>query len=162
MSFQFNAEEIFEMAMQIERNGARFYRKAAEGAIDSHARQMLLDLALMEDEHEKVFAGLKTELSGQEKEQMVSDPNNEMVLFLKAMADANIFNPDEDPSKQLTGKETIQNVIRVAIKLENNSISFYTGMKNMVPKMLGKDKIDAIMKEEMGHVVMLNDKLKAQ
>jgi hypothetical protein len=27
----FNADDIFEMAAQIERNGARFYRQAAEG-----------------------------------------------------------------------------------------------------------------------------------
>ena len=30
--FDFSADEIFEMAQQIERNGAQFYRKAASGA----------------------------------------------------------------------------------------------------------------------------------
>lgn len=29
MGYDFNAEEIFEMAVQIEKNGAAFYRKAA-------------------------------------------------------------------------------------------------------------------------------------
>jgi hypothetical protein len=28
MSYDFNAEEVFEMAIQIEANGAAFYRKA--------------------------------------------------------------------------------------------------------------------------------------
>jgi len=30
MPIPFNADEVFEMAEQIERNGARFYRAAAE------------------------------------------------------------------------------------------------------------------------------------
>jgi len=29
MSYDFNADEVFEMAEQIERNGVRFYREAA-------------------------------------------------------------------------------------------------------------------------------------
>ena len=31
MSVDFNADEIFEMAEQIERNGVKFYNKAAKG-----------------------------------------------------------------------------------------------------------------------------------
>ena len=30
MSYEFNADEVFEIAERIERNGARFYRRAAE------------------------------------------------------------------------------------------------------------------------------------
>ena len=30
MGWDFNADEIFEMAEQIERNGAKYYRNAAE------------------------------------------------------------------------------------------------------------------------------------
>ena len=30
MSYEYNAEEVFEMAIQIEANGAKFYRRAAE------------------------------------------------------------------------------------------------------------------------------------
>ena len=34
MSYNFNADEIFEIAEQIERNGANFYRTAAENITD--------------------------------------------------------------------------------------------------------------------------------
>jgi rubrerythrin len=44
MSTPFNADEILEMAEQIERNGARFYRRAAEGAVDPRNRQLLSSL----------------------------------------------------------------------------------------------------------------------
>jgi len=38
MSFVFNADEVFEMAIQIERNGEKFYRDSAKRIKDSEAR----------------------------------------------------------------------------------------------------------------------------
>jgi len=51
----FNADEIFEMAEQIERNGAKFYRRAAEQVTSPDGSELLLNLAVMEDVHEKTF-----------------------------------------------------------------------------------------------------------
>ena len=44
MSITFNADEIFEMAEQIERNGATFYREAAGNTLDADVKEMLLSL----------------------------------------------------------------------------------------------------------------------
>ena len=63
MSITFNAFEIFEMAEQIERNGTKFYHKAAENIADQTVSQMLFDLADMELEHEKTFAHMRMQLS---------------------------------------------------------------------------------------------------
>ena len=59
MSYDFNADNVFEMAEQIERNGALFYRQAANDVADPDAKQFLLDLAAMEDDHEKTFAVMR-------------------------------------------------------------------------------------------------------
>ncbi|MCH7559530.1 MAG: rubrerythrin, partial [Planctomycetes bacterium] len=64
MVMPFNADEVFEMAEQIERNGAKFYRAAAKKFPE--LSQVLSDLAVMEDEHEKTFAAMRAELSGTE------------------------------------------------------------------------------------------------
>ena len=66
MSYDFNADEIFEMAEQIERNGEEFYRKMAESISDAQVSQLFLDLAAMEAEHEKVFASMRADLADQE------------------------------------------------------------------------------------------------
>ncbi len=58
----FSADEIFEIAEQIERNGANFYRKAAESA-EGDNRNLLLRLAKMEDDHEKIFATMRAEFA---------------------------------------------------------------------------------------------------
>ncbi len=55
MSFEFNADEILEMAEQIERNGARFYRKAAELVKDAAVSKLLQDLAAWEDGSYRIF-----------------------------------------------------------------------------------------------------------
>ena len=63
MSFEFSANEIFEMAEQLERNGAKFYRTSAEGVKDPASRDLLQSLADMEDTHEKTFASMRASLS---------------------------------------------------------------------------------------------------
>jgi len=152
-------DEIFEMAEQIERNGARFYRRAAQGFTDSRARQLMLDLAAMEDEHEKVFVGMRAELLQQEREPRVADPYGEAILYVRGMADGHVFDVRTDPSERLTGKETMEEILRTAIGLEKDSIVFYLGIKEIVPERLSKQRIDDILKEEMGHIAALSKEM---
>jgi rubrerythrin len=159
MSIDFSADEIFEMAEEIERNGARFYRKAAGGIEETHSHQLLLDLAAMEDEHERLFASMRKDLSRQERATDVFDPYGEAALYLKAMADGAVFNLKKDPSEELTGDESMEDILRTAIGLEKDSIVFYLGMKEMVPERLGKPRIESIIKEEMKHVADLSSAL---
>ena len=153
------ADEIFEMAEQIERNGSRFYRRAAQGFTDSRARQLMLDLAAMEDEHEKVFAGMRAELLQQEREPRAPDPYGEAILYVRGMADGHVFDVRTDPSERLTGKETMEDILRTAIELEKDSIVFYLGVKEVVPERLSKQRIDDIVKEEMGHIAVLSKEM---
>lgn len=159
MAIQFNADEIFEMAEQIERNGAKFYRKAARGFESSDAKQLLGDLAAMEDQHEQTFAMMRKQLAAGEKVEMAFDPYGEAALYLKAMADGYVFNVKDDPSEKLTGQETLQDVLRTAIGLEKDSIVFYLGIKELVPSDLGKSKLDGIVKQEMSHIAILTKHL---
>ena len=153
---RFNADEIFEMAEQIERNGAKFYRKAAETAEGTN-RDLLLRLAAMEDDHEKTFAAMRAELAEAEQRPLTFDPNDEAALYLQAMADGEVFRAD--PSASLSGREPLEDILNTAIGLEKDSIVFYESMKVMVPEGAGKEKIDAIIKQEIGHILDLTDQL---
>ena len=161
MSVPPTADEIFEMAEQIERNGARFYRRAAQGFSDSRAGQLLLDLAAMEDQHEKVFAGMRAELLQSEREPRAPDPYGEAILYVRGMADGHVFDVRKDPSERLTGKETMEDILKTAIGLEKDSIVFYVGIKEIVPERLSKQRIDDIIKEEMGHIGVLSKEMAA-
>lgn len=159
MGMPFNADEVFEMAEQIERNGARFYRAAAEKF--SEVGQLLLELAAMEDQHEKTFAAMHAELSGTEAEPLVFDPDGQAQLYLQAMADEHIFNIKSDPINQLGNLDTPDEVLKMAMGLERDSIAFYTGLKESVSRKAGKDKVEAIIKEEISHIAILSQKMEA-
>ena len=161
MGINFNAFEIFEMAEQIERNGVKFYRKAAKNISDQNVCQMLLDLADMEVAHEKTFADMRKQLSEGTRELMAFDPENEMALYLQAMANGHVFDLNKDLSQQLKGNETAEEILKLAVDTEKDSIVFYLGLKDFVPGKAGKDKVEAIIKEEMGHIVLLNRRLSA-
>jgi rubrerythrin len=160
MSYDFNADEVFEMAEQIERNGVRFYREAAENISDASVRQLFLDLSAMEAEHEKVFASMRADLPDEEREPTVFDPEGEAALYLRALVDLQVFGKEGEEnfilSKDLTEQEKIRKIFRTAIGLEKESIVFYLGIKELVPARFGKDKIDKIIREEMGHIRLLS------
>ena len=161
MSFEFNADEILEMAEKIERNGARFYRKAAELVKNAAISKLLQDLAAWEDGHERVFATVRADLAQQERESRVFDPEHETSMYLRAMADGHVFDARVDPADRLTGKESAKDILRMAIGQEKDSIVFYTGLKEMISQAAGRERIEAIIKEEMGHIGFLNREIAA-
>ena len=152
MSLDFNADEILEMAQQIERNGFHFYQQAAKRVKNSSSAQLFLKLAAMEDSHERIFASMRAELTEAEKKKKVFDPEDETTAYLRSWADIHVFDIRADPAEKLTGKEKVEDILRMAIGLEKDSIVFYLGMKEMVPERLGRGRIDEIIKEEMRHV----------
>lgn len=159
MSIRYNADEVFEMSEQMERNGAKFYRRAAELASDDATKQMLIELAEMEEDHEKTFAEMRRDLSEEERKPMVFDPDSELTLYLRAMADQHVFNVNEDPSARLSAEDSRDDVLRMAIGMEKDSIVFYLGMKELVPARLGKERLDHIIQEEFGHINTLSSKM---
>ena len=155
MAYDFNADEVYEMAQQIERNGATFYRKAAESVDDPSGKELLLNFADMEDAHEKVFAELSKDLSEKDKTATTFDPEGEAALYLRALADTRVF------FEKKIDTTSMRAILKAAILAEKDSIVFYLGMKEMVPEGLGKAKIDIIIKEEMSHIKLLSTRLVA-
>ncbi len=153
MGNEFNANDIFEIAKQIEINGAKFYRTAANRVDEDIHKQFLLGLAEMEDTHEQTFADMQKNLSTAEKAESVFDPEDQNALYLKALADTRVFFEMDQPEESMKG------ILKAAISAEKDSIAFYLGMKELVSEKLGKSKVDDIIKEEMSHIQLLAAKL---
>ncbi len=158
MSVGFNAFEAFRIAEQIERNGAGFYRKAAELFDDPGTCKMFLQLADWESGHEEVFANTRKQLSEEAPGQRVFKPE-EPLFDPKAMAGLAVFGMRTEPAGELSGKESIIDILKMAIEKEKDSIVYYTGLKTFVPAQAGKDKIDDIIKEEYHHIRVLSQSL---
>lgn len=160
MAYDFNVDEVFEMAIQIEANGAKFYRKAAELQQDPDNKAFLEKLARMEDKHKTTFEAMRKQVSEKEKQETVFDPANELSMYLKAMADSHGGEGNPDVVESFTGEEPIEEIITTAIGLEKESILFYLGLKDLVPAKYGHDKLDEIIREEKLHIAQLNGFLK--
>jgi rubrerythrin len=159
MSILFNADEIFTIAERIEENGARFYRRAAENLMEPDVSGLLIELAVKEDEHREVFASMRRNLA-KSGAVMVVDPDNELLAdYLNAWADINVFREENDPLQMLTGDETVEDILHMAIDAEKDSIVFYLGMKETLPGSPDRSKVDRIIWEEMSHYAALSTQL---
>lgn len=160
MPIRFTADEVYEMADRIEKNGVRFYRRLSEIFTKDEDKKVLLKLASMEEEHQRIFAIMRSELTPEEKARVVFDPDGQTNPFLHALADGAVFTVSEDPAKAVTGKERPVDLLKIALGMEKDSIVFYTGMKEVVPARLGVGQLDEIIREEMNHMVIIGREMK--
>ena len=159
MAVNFTALEILEIAEQIEQNGAKFYRDAAVVAGNRSIRQFFLTLAGMEDKHKKIFADMAKNIQDAAGEAKVFDPDNETVYYLKAIAKSAGWEGKASLYAEFAGSETLEQILKRAIEAEKASINYYVGLKDFVASQEDKNKVNAIIKEEMGHVVTLQKHL---
>ena len=160
MGVSFNADEVFEMAVQIEENGAAFYRRAAELHSDQDEVKFLLALAKVEDKHKETFQEMRSALAASEKGASAYDPYDEAVLYLDAIADSSGGEGSPKVTDMLTGKESLTDILETAIELEKNSILFYLGLVDVVPERLGRQKVQDIINQEKAHLAELVGELR--
>jgi len=159
MGFIFNAEEILEFALQIEKNGAQFYRQAAEYITDTKARNLLNTLAEVEHKHELIFSSMKLRYESQ-KQLEVYDPEGERELYLHAMANGYIFDKSKNAADLINPESSVKEILLFALGREKDSIIFYLGMKEFVKDTDDKETLNKIIAEEMSHVSFISRELK--
>ena len=160
MTFQFNAELIFEIGVQIEKNGKAFYLEAAKKASDDASKTLFTELAEWEDTHIAVFQQLQADLPDMAGDDTLFDPDNELVSYLQAAADSHVFDNSADIAYLVSQCQTTADVFDLALTFEKDSVVYYTTMKKVVPAHLGQEKIDLLIDEELKHISILNTKKK--
>ncbi len=155
----FNADEVFQMAQDMEVAGAKYYRDAASLFPDHPRAHMLTMLARMEEEHFKQFGAVREQVKRAVRLPEVWDPEGEAAQYLRALSERKVFHPDEDPSQRFTGRESLREIMIRALAMEKESIVFYSGLKELVPADLGRAQVDEIIRQEMGHVTTLTQEL---
>jgi rubrerythrin len=98
---------------------------------------------------------MRSQLTTDEKTSTVFDPEGEAAGYLRALADTRVFFEKEIDTTSLEG------ILKDAITAEKDSIVFYLGMRDMIPEGKGRNRMDDIIKEEMGHIRLLSKELVA-
>jgi rubrerythrin len=147
------ADDVFAMAVRIEENGHAFYAGAAEMTEEPQAKELFEELARMEEGHVLAFKALRGLLPGSGSEP-VWDPEGLAESYLQATADTHIFT-QEAAQTRLAAVKTPSEALDMALQFEKDSIAFFIGMKEILPDVEGRGKIDALINQEMDHYRMI-------
>lgn len=160
MIFNFNAAEVFDIAIKIEENGKRFYDRSRELVKDPEVQKLFAELAQEEIKHKEKFTALKNQLPTSTAAGTVFDPNNELDLYLKMMADQHVFVSSAGVDAQLAKIQNAADAVKMAVEFEKDSVIFFLTMQDATEEAQGKAFIGALVKEEQEHLRRLTLELK--
>jgi rubrerythrin len=160
MIFNFNAAEIFRIAIDIEENGRKFYTNAQSSVEDSEVKRLFDELARQEVEHKKKFEALKAQLPEAATSSTVWDPENETDQYLRVMADGHVFVTGQDVDARLSEIRDVKDALKLAIEFEKDSVIFFLSIQDAVDPGKGKDLIGLLVKEEQEHLRRLSLELR--
>lgn len=146
--------EILNLALLIEENGEAFYLSLAEHTDDYKIRSVLKQLAEEERKHRKYFLELKRYIDKLFK----PDAGEKISRFLTAEAvGSKLFSMTVQDACRI---KNIEEAIRLAITLEEDSILFYELLKSLSEREDTLGILDLIIEEEDSHVDFLKSILK--
>jgi len=147
------------MAEQIEWDAQEFYKRAAAAA-GSTRRRMLLELGDMEADHARTFAAMKAQLPAPRRQPAGTGPDAAErfpQLLVKLLASG----VQQDLAQRFTGRESTDEILSKALVFEKDTVVFFLGMKDVLGDAADKQKVDQIIREELGHIFLLTSKLAA-
>ena len=160
MIYGFNASEVFQIAIDIEENGRRFYEKAMGFSDDHEVKAFFAALAQEEAEHLERFKELRSQLPQTASEGTVWDPEHEMDQYLQMMADMNVFRSDVDMEEKLSLAGSVEDALKLGIQFEKDSIIFFLSMQEATADNRGRKSIDQLVNEEREHLKRLSLQLR--
>jgi rubrerythrin len=154
----FSASEIFDLAVQTERNGRAFYEAAAAAATDPAVQRIMRNLAHAEGEHEATFRRLRDEAypaEGAETAEALPEAYaNELAENMLALLRARVL-PDEATGLRVVAELPNDTAaLDFAIAFEKDTILFMQQMRELVPE-ADREPIGVLIQQEHIHVRLL-------
>jgi rubrerythrin len=149
----FSLKDIIDIAVQIERNGERVYRNAADKIENPSLRSLLQRLADDEAQHAKWFEELIDKVPGTgefpEQEKMGR------ALLQNAVGAQSFTLEDADFSSM----KKIEDLLSLAIEFEKDTALFYGMLQPLIEDQKTLEQLHAIIQEEEAHARRLKEML---
>ena len=147
----FTLGEIIDLAVRIETNGQKAYRKAQQQVTDPALASMLGWLADEEAEHEKWFPRLKENTKID-----LEDPQLEEMgqAVLQGVLGDHTFSIDEADFSRI---EDLDSLLTLSVQFEKDTILFYEMLSAFIEDEQTLNRINRIVEEENRHVRFLRD-----
>jgi rubrerythrin len=159
MIFNFNAAEVFKIAVEIEENGKRFYEQSLSCIDDPEVKQLFEELASEEVQHKKKFQSMLAELPKEAAAPTVFDPDNQQAQYIRMMADQHVFARSESVDTKVCELKDMRDALRLAIDFEKDSVIFFLSMQEATDSKKGKELVNLLVKEEQEHLRRLSAQL---
>jgi rubrerythrin len=159
METKFSVFEILEIAEQVEERGAQFYVKAADLFEPENIRDFYYQLAEKKVKQRKIWTQMRKDFSEKTGEFGVFDPDNYVLSNPEVMAGLTWFGTKGSGTKRLTGQETMEEILKDAIRRENAVITFYQGLKDFARDPSSTETLDEIISTANRYVLHLIDQI---
>ena len=127
---------------------------------DPDAKELLAFLAQEEAGHLKRFTQLKAQLPKEATEGTLWDPDHEMNRYLQMMADMHVFRSDFDVEEKLSQVIKSEDVLKIGIQFEKDSIIFFLTMQDATEGEKGREFMGQLVNEEKKHLSKLSMELR--
>lgn len=152
MQQQHTMRKLLEFAVQLEENGEAFYRRASLAATRKSIQTLFETLVQEEQKHKEVFQTMMQTLTENYTAEELS--TDEYTAYLESYATDAIFSSTHGSEVSLMSNAAA--AIDFALQRERDSIWYYHEMKLLVP-VSEHAHVDAIIKEERKHIVLLRN-----
>jgi len=145
----FTIRDIVDLAIQIEENGERVYRKAAQEVSNPSIAALLLQLADEEVKHVDWFTELKVQA-----EETIDDPQLEETgkRVLQGVLGDQSFSLNDVDFSTIRG---MGDLLRVAVEFEKDTVLFYEMIRSFVDEKQVLGYLDTIIAEENRHIQLI-------
>ncbi len=150
----FSITEIIELAVQIEKNGEKSYRRAQQAASDDALKAMLGLLAEEEGDHQQWFRDLKNRIISK-----AVDPDLEEMArgLFQGILGEKAFALDELNPADLSDLTAL---LQISAEFEKDTVLFYEMLEPFIEEAESRDHLKAIIEEEKGHIRRLQERIK--
>ena len=152
-------DEALKIAMSVEKQGMEFYRNLSQAVDNADTRKLLVWLSEEEKRHFQIFKEADEKLlTGP-----ISHPpqiDEEIANYLRSLIDTGIFSGLSEFSIDEVRRMDEVRVLNIGIRVEKDSILFYSEALNHSVNPSGKKAFGEILTEEKKHLVSLTNRLR--
>jgi rubrerythrin len=149
----FNAQDVIDIAIRLEKNGEKTYRDARDYVPDDDLKALLAWIAQEEQGHAQWFADLKKRLAKGEDHHLMAELSRALV---EDVVQGQAFSLHEVDFETI---DTPDEMIRTFIGFEDDTITFYNILKTFIDDTAIADQLDQIILEEKKHMATFRELL---
>jgi len=125
----FEPSELIQVAVEIEKRGAVFFRQLKEKAVSAKAKDLLMILAAEEERHHADFLALGQDFSPADLPEAYP---GEYQDYVRSLVRTHLFNEAENLEKIAGEIKDEKEVLKLAVRFEKDTILFFNGLRRVV------------------------------